>query len=177
MSWFSTSDAQGGVHDPAGLDYAKLWAHKEKTGTVVGYPGEAIPNDAVLSVDCDVLIPAALENAFTLQNAGSVKAKIVCEAANGPTTPGADRVRHEKGVLVVRDILANAGGVTVSYFEWVQGLQSFFWDSATVNQHLERIMRKSFADVYTAANDRKVDMRTGAYVVAVGRVAECLRLR
>ena len=178
MKLVAASDSKGGVQAPRGMDFAALSAHKEQTGSVVGFPGaEAIESDAVLLVDCEVLIPAALENAITLKNADRVRARIVAEAANGPTTPGADRILHEKGIMVVPDILANAGGVTVSYFEWVQGLQSFFWDATTVNGHLERIMRKSFADVYAVAQQRKVDLRVGAYVLAVGRVAECLRLR
>jgi glutamate dehydrogenase (NAD(P)+) len=128
-------------------------------------------------VDCDVLVPAALENSITMKNAANVKARIVAEAANGPTTPAADKILFEKEVMVIPDILANAGGVTVSYFEWVQGLQSFFWDEDTVNKHLERIMRKSFSDVHDAAKSKKADLRSGAYVVAVGRVAEALKLR
>jgi glutamate dehydrogenase/leucine dehydrogenase len=178
MKLVAVSDSRGAVHNPKGMDFAQLLAHKEKTGSVVGFAGAgSIEGDAVLTVDCDVLVPAALENAITLKNADKVRARIIAEAANGPTTPSADRILHEKGILVVPDILANAGGVTVSYFEWVQGLQSFFWDATTVNGHLERIMRKSFADVHAAATQRKVDLRAGAYMLGVGRVAECLRLR
>jgi glutamate dehydrogenase (NAD(P)+) len=178
MLLVAASDSKGGVYAANGLDCRKLLHHKEVTGSVVGFPGaDAIGAAEVLTVDCDVLIPAALENAITLENAPRVRARIIAEAANGPTTPGADQILHDKGITVVPDILANAGGVTVSYFEWVQGLQSFFWDADTVNGHLERIMRKSFFDVHTAATENKVDLRTGAYVVAVGRVAECLRLR
>jgi len=174
----AASDSKGGVHNPKGMDFAKLMAHKNETGSVVGFPGaDAIGSDDVLTVDCDVLVPAALENSITMKNAANVKARIVAEAANGPTTPVADKILFEKEVMVIPDILANAGGVTVSYFEWVQGLQSFFWDEDTVNKHLERIMRKSFADVHEAAKAKRADLRSGAYVVAVGRVAEALKLR
>jgi glutamate dehydrogenase (NAD(P)+) len=178
MKLVAASDSKGGVRSDKGMDFKALTAHKEKTGSVVGFPGsDAISSDDVLTVPCDVLVPAALENSITLKNVARVDAKIVAEAANGPTTPGADRVLFEKGTTVIPDILANAGGVTVSYFEWVQGLQSFFWDEDTVNKHLERIMRKSFADVHAAAQSKKADLRAGAYLVAVGRVAEAMKLR
>ena len=173
----AVSDSRGGIYDRKGLRLDLVNAAKDKKGTVTAARGQKITNEELLELPVDILVPAALEGAITRENAPRVKARIIAEAANGPTTPGADRVLHEKGILVVPDILANAGGVTVSYFEWVQGLQSFFWDATTVNGHLERIMRKSFADVHATATQRKVDMRAGAYVVGVGRVAECLRLR
>jgi glutamate dehydrogenase (NAD(P)+) len=153
-------------------------AHKEKTGTVQGYPeSESITNAQLLETECEVLIPAALENQITMQNASRIKTKILAEAANGPTTPGADDVLHKNGVFLIPDILANAGGVTVSYFEWVQGLYSFFWDENEVNKHLERKMTQSFREVHSVAARYKVHMRTAAYILAVGRVAEATRVR
>ncbi|MEE9180244.1 MAG: hypothetical protein V3U22_05050, partial [Vicinamibacteria bacterium] len=128
-------------------------------------------------LECDVLVPAALENQITLENAVSVNAKIVAEAANGPTTPGADEILHDKGVFIIPDILANAGGVTVSYFEWVQDMQGFFWDEGEVNQQLEKIMIRAFHEVSQSAEKHKVHNRIGAYVLAVGRVAEATKVR
>jgi glutamate dehydrogenase (NAD(P)+) len=172
------SDSRGGIRNSAGLDPAKVMAHKEKTGTVQGYPeSENISNSQVLETECEVLIPAALENQITMQNASRIKAKILAEAANGPTTPGADEVLHNNGIFLIPDILANAGGVTVSYFEWVQGLYSFFWDENEVNKHLERKMIQSFREVHSVASQYKVHMRTAAYILAVGRVAEATRVR
>ncbi len=142
-----------------------------------GFPGDSITSEAVLELKCDILVPAALENQITLSNAERVQAKIVAEAANGPTTPGADVVLHEKGVMVLPDILANAGGVTVSYFEWVQDLQELFWDEDDVNRRLEKVMVKAFADVYAKARDYQVDMRTAAYILAIDRVAIATRSR
>ncbi|MGH6631470.1 MAG: Glu/Leu/Phe/Val family dehydrogenase, partial [Burkholderiales bacterium] len=133
--------------------------------------------EAILEVECDILVPAALENQITLENAARVKAKIVAEAANGPTTPGADAVLHQKGVFVIPDILANAGGVTVSYFEWVQDLQELFWDEDEVNRKLEKMMVKAFKDVHATAKRYSADMRTGAYILAIGRVAEATSSR
>jgi glutamate dehydrogenase (NAD(P)+) len=131
----------------------------------------------VLEVPCDVLVPAALENQITLQNAEKVKARIVAEAANGPTTPDADLVLHNRGVMVIPDVLANAGGVTVSYFEWVQDLQELFWDEDDVNKRLERVMTKAFADVHAMAVKHNVELRTGAYILAIDRVANATRTR
>ena len=124
-----------------------------------------------------ILVPAALENQITLGNAAKIKTKMLAEAANGPTTPGADEVLHKSGVFLIPDILANAGGVTVSYFEWVQGLYSFFWDEGEVNRHLERKMTQAFREVLSVAARYKVNMRTAAYILAVGRVAEATRVR
>ncbi len=174
----AVSDSRGGILNKSGLDPKKVLAHKQKTGSVVGYPEcEAISNEAILELECDILVPAALENQLTMDNAASVKAKIVAEAANGPTTPGADEILHDKGVYVIPDILANAGGVTVSYFEWVQDLQGFFWDEDEVNRQMEKIMIKAFHEVAGSAEKHKVPNRAAAYVLAVGRVAEATRVR
>ena len=143
------SDSRGGVHNPRGIDPLRAMRYKERSGTVVGMPGASrISNDELLLLKCDILIPAALENVITLHNAEQIKAKIVAEAANGPTTPHADEVLSRKGVLVLPDILANAGGVTVSYFEWAQDLQGFFWQAQEVNSKLEFVMRRAFNDVH-----------------------------
>jgi glutamate dehydrogenase/leucine dehydrogenase len=172
------SDSQGGIRNTAGLDPGKVMAHKEKTGTVVGFPeSEKITNAQVLETECEVLVPAALENQITMENASRIRTKIVAEAANGPTTPGADEILHKNGVFTIPDILANAGGVTVSYFEWVQGLYSFFWDETEVNKHLERKMIQAFKEVLTVAQRYNVHMRTAAYILAVGRVSEATRVR
>jgi glutamate dehydrogenase (NAD(P)+) len=169
----AVSDSRGGILNRKGLDVAAVLEHKEKTGSVVGFPGtEPISGEAILEVECDVLVPAALENQITLENAARVKARIVTEAANGPTTPGADAILHQKGVFVLPDILANAGGVTVSYFEWVQDLQELFWDEDEVNRKLEKMMVKAFQEVHATAKRYTADMRTGAYILAIGRVAE-----
>jgi len=136
-----------------------------------------IPRDDVLTVDCDILLPAALENAITLANVGQVKAKIIAELANGPTTPGSDRVLADNGVFLVPDILANAGGVTVSYYEWVQDQYSFFWSESHINETLEQAMRTAFRGVHDTAHRYNTDMRTGAYILAVDRVAEATRVR
>jgi glutamate dehydrogenase (NAD(P)+) len=174
----AATDSKGGVYNSAGLDPQKLLAYKERTGTLAGYPeGEPINKQQVLELECEVLIPAALENQITGQNASKVRARIIAEAANGPTTPAADEILHKKGAFVIPDILCNAGGVTVSYFEWVQDLQAFFWDEGTINEHLERIMVRSFADVHRISTERKIDMRAAAYVLAVGRVSEATRTR
>jgi len=174
----AVSDSNGGILDRKGLDIPNVVAHKAKTGSVGGFPGaKPIAGEEVLELDCDVLIPAALENQITLANADRVKARIVAEAANGPTTPGADRILFEKGIVVIPDILANAGGVTVSYFEWVQDLQELFWDVEDVNRKLEKIMGKAFGDVHNSARDYKVDMRTGAYILAVDRVVKATEAR
>ena len=174
----AATDSKGGVYNSAGLDPAKLQSYKDRTGTLAGYPeGEPCSNQQVLEMECEILIPAALENQITAQNASKVRARIIAEAANGPTTPAADEILFKKGAFVIPDILCNAGGVTVSYFEWVQDLQAFFWDEGTVNEHLERIMVRSFADVHKIAVDKKVDMRAAAYCVAVGRVAEATNSR
>jgi glutamate dehydrogenase (NAD(P)+) len=174
----AVSDSQGGIHNSRGLDVVAVQSWKDAHRTVVGYPeAEPLTNEQVLELSCDILIPAALENQIHAGNAARVKARIVAEAANGPTTPTADDVLRDKGTFVVPDILANAGGVTVSYFEWVQGLSSFFWDEATINRHLEIIMKKAFAEVHETALSYKTDMRTAAYIRGVSRVADATRIR
>ena len=178
MKVIAVSDSKGGILNAKGLDIPKVIAYKEKTGSVTKFPGaKAISSDEVLELDCDVLVPAALENQITLANAHRVKARIVAEAANGPTTPGADRILFGNDILVIPDILANAGGVTVSYFEWVQDLQELFWDVEEVNRKLEKIMGQAFSDVHKSSQDYKVDMRTGAYILAVDRVAKATESR
>ena len=144
-----------------------------REGSLKNFPGaETISNDEVLRLDCDVLVPAALENQITSRNARDIRAKLIVEGANGPTTPEADAILRERGVILVPDILANAGGVTVSYFEWVQDLQSFFWSEHEINARLESIMKRAFNEVLTIRDERKVDMRMAAYLLAVRRVAE-----
>jgi glutamate dehydrogenase/leucine dehydrogenase len=172
------SDSRGGVFNSRGIDPLKAMRYKERSGTVVGMPGTSrISNDDLLTMKCDILIPAALENAITLNNVDQIKAKIVAEAANGPTTPHADEALARKGILLLPDILANAGGVTASYFEWVQDLQSFFWPAAEVNLKLESLMRRAFLEVYESMRKHRTHMRTGAYVLAVGRVADATLVR
>ncbi|HYX69478.1 MAG TPA: Glu/Leu/Phe/Val dehydrogenase [Terriglobales bacterium] len=174
----AVSDSQGGILNRKGLDVSALLEHKQKAGSVVRFPGaEAISSDQLLELECDILVPAALENRITLGNASRIKAKLVAEAANGPTTPGADQILHQRGIMVLPDILANAGGVTVSYFEWVQDLQELFWDEDKVNQRLEKVMVKAFDDVYATMQQYRTDMRTGAYILAIDRVATATRSR
>jgi glutamate dehydrogenase (NAD(P)+) len=172
------SDSRGGVFNSRGIDPLKAMRYKERSGTVVGMPGTSrISNDDLLTMKCDILIPAALENVITLNNADQIKAKIIAEAGNGPTTPHADEVLARKGIMVLPDILANAGGVTVSYFEWVQDLQSFFWSEAEVNAKLETVMKRAFMEVHETARKHRTHMRTGAYCLAVGRVADATLVR
>jgi glutamate dehydrogenase (NAD(P)+) len=174
----AVSDSKGGILNKKGLDVPALLTYKRKTGSVVNFPGtEAISSEAVLELPCDILVPAALENQITGANAARVQARIIAEAANGPTTPAADAILFKKGVLVLPDILANAGGVTVSYFEWVQDLQELFWDEDEVNKKLEKVMVKSFNDVLAMATTHNVDMRTGAFILAIDRVAMATRTR
>src|SRR5438067_4074429 len=175
----AVSDSRGGLVNRKGLDVNAVEAHKLETGSLEGFNGgaETIASDKVLELECDILVPAALENQITLENAARVRAKIVAEAANGPTTPGADAILYENDVLVLPDILANAGGVTVSYFEWVQDLQELFWDEDEVNRKLERIMVQAFEAVHAIAQKYKVDMRTAAYMLAVDRVAKATQSR
>ena len=174
----AVSDSRGGVINPKGLDVAGLITFKQETGTVAGFSGgERISNKDVLECECDVLVPAALEKVITRENAPRIRAKIIAEAANGPTLPEADQILFERGIMVLPDILANAGGVSVSYFEWVQDLQENFWEEDEVNERLRRKMVRAFRDTFEQARKYKTDMRHGAYVVAVGRVAEATKLR
>jgi glutamate dehydrogenase (NAD(P)+) len=167
------SDVGGGVYNPRGLSPVGLAAHHAETKTVAGYEGgEPVTNEELLELECDVLVPAALEEVLTADNAERVRARIVVEAANGPTTPEADEIFHERKVHVVPDILANAGGVTVSYFEWVQDLQAYFWTEDEVNARLRRVMEESYVAVLELAEDRKVTMRQAATILGVQRVAE-----
>src|SRR5207247_9049781 len=161
-----------------GFEPKAVQAQKAKEGTVVGFAGaDRIANNELLELKVDILLPAALENQITEENAPRIKPKILAEAANGPTTPDADPILHENGVFLIPDILANAGGVTVSYFEWVQDLANYFWTEDEVNQKLETIMRRSFADVVSIAEKNHVHNRTAAYMLGIGRVAEATRLR
>ncbi len=171
-------DSKSGVYSATGLDIQAALAHKEATGALHGLKNakEIAPND-VLEVDCDILCPSALENSITMANVGRVKAKIIAELANGPTTPGADRVFEDNDVMLIPDILANAGGVTVSYYEWVQDQYSFFWTESRINQTLEDTMGNAFHKVHQTAQRYDTDMRTGAYILAIDRVAEATRVR
>jgi glutamate dehydrogenase (NAD(P)+) len=171
-------DSKAGLYSESGIDIPAALRHKTETESLAGLGGtKAISPEDIVGVDCDILLPAALENAITLANVGQVKAKIIAELANGPTTPGADRVLADQGVLLVPDILANAGGVTVSYYEWVQDQYSFFWSEKQINETLEQAMRKAFNEVYQTAQRYGTDMRTGAYILAVDRVSEATRVR
>lgn len=174
----AVSDTRGGIYNEAGLDPAAVLRHKQERGTVVGYPqAQSVRVQDVLEIPCDILIPAATEGVITAANADRVQARIVSEAANGPTTPEADRILHNKGCLVVPDILANAGGVTVSYFEWVQDLQSFFWGVEEITQRLEMIMNRGFDAVMAKAEQYHCDMRLAANMLAISRVAEATQIR
>jgi glutamate dehydrogenase (NAD(P)+) len=167
------SDSRGGVYNAKGLDIAAATAYKNQNGRLTDFPGaEAVTNAELLTLPCDILIPAALEKQLTAQNADKVTAKLIAEAANGPTTPEADAIFVDNGVVVLPDIFANAGGVTVSYFEWVQALQAFAWSEDEVNSRLQTIMVRAFNDVYEIAQERKISMRTAALVLAVKRVVD-----
>jgi glutamate dehydrogenase (NAD(P)+) len=172
------SDRTGGYHNSNGIDVAAAIKHVREHRSLDGFKGgDAITNEELLTLDVDVLLPAALENVITSKNAGKIKARIICEGANGPTTAGADAILEEKGIFVIPDILANAGGVTVSYFEWVQDRGGYFWTEDTVNQRLTEIMTNSFGEVLKLSKQHKVNMRTAAYMVSISRVATVHRLR
>jgi len=174
----AVSDSKGGVFNPNGLNPWELIRFKEETGSVVGAPRtERISNEELLELECDILIPAALEKQITAKNAPRMKTKLIAEAANGPTTPEADEILTAKGTLIVPDILANAGGVTVSYFEWVQDLMAFFWTVDEINQKLEGIMQRSFRDVKRMADEYSVNMRVAANMLAIKRVADATLIR
>jgi glutamate dehydrogenase (NAD(P)+) len=174
----AVTDWKGGVQNPNGLDIPQMIEFSKQHKTIDGFPGgDPIENDQLFSLDVDVLVPAALENQITEENASTIKAKIVAEGANGPTTPDAHRMLHERGIFVIPDILANAGGVTTSYFEWVQDRHGYFWEEQEVNQRLEAKMMEAFHDVLQTSIKYKIDMRTAAYVVAINRVATVTRMR
>ena len=174
----AATDSHGGVYNEKGLSAAALHKHKAKGASLKTFrPGKSITNAQLLELPVDILVPAALENQITAANASKVKAKIIAEAANGPTTPTADSVLFKRGATVVPDILANAGGVTVSYFEWVQDFSSYFWDEEEVDRRLERSMVRAYRDVAAAAKRGRMSLRDAAYVVAVGRVADATRVR
>ena len=174
----AVQDHTGSIYQEAGLDVPALLAHVEKTGGVAGFNGaEKMADDAFWGVDCDILIPAALEQQITAENAGRIKARMVIEGANGPTTPQADDILAERNVLVVPDVIANAGGVTVSYFEWVQDFSSFFWDEDEINARLVKIMTTAFAGVWQVAQEKKVSLRTATFIVACQRILHTRELR
>jgi len=174
----AVSDTGGGIYNETGLDPVAVLRHKQERGSVTGFPrAQQVGVQDVLEVPCDILVPAATEGVLTAANAGRVLARIVAEAANGPTTPEADKILFDKGIVVVPDILANAGGVTVSYFEWVQDLQSFFWGVEEITQKLEVIMNRSFAAVAEKAEQYHCDMRLAANMLAISRVAEATQIR
>jgi glutamate dehydrogenase (NAD(P)+) len=178
MTIVAVSDKSGGSYNPKGLDLPDVLKHTQGKKLLHDYKNaEHITNDQLLTLDCEVLVPAALENVIDHENASQIKARIICEGANGPTTAAADKILNEKGIFVIPDILANAGGVTVSYFEWVQDRGGYFWDEETVNQRLERIMVRSFDEVTSMAQRHKLDNRIGAYMLAIDRVAAVHRLR
>ncbi len=174
----AVTDWKGGVFNEHGIDIEQLLAHSEQHRTVDGFSGgDPLPTDQVFGLDTDILIPAALENQITIENAPGIKARIIIEGANGPTTPDAHRNLHERGVFIVPDILANSSGVTTSYFEWVQDRYGYFWTLEEVNQRLERKMCEAFDDVLQTSLKFNVDMRTAAYIVAINRVATVTRMR
>lgn len=174
----AASDSRGGVYNKEGMEVAALRKHKEKTGSVAGFPGaKSMSNEELLETECTILIPAALENQITGKNAGKVKAKIMAEAANGPTTPEADDILYRNKILIIPDILANGGGVTVSYFEWLQNLRRDYWTEAEVNERLDKNITKAFLDVYDTHEKYSVNMREASTVLAVNRVVEAVKIR
>lgn len=178
MKVVAVSDIEGGIYNPNGLDIPSVFEHVATTKTVVGYEdADNITNSELLTIDCDILIPAALEGQITRYNADEVQAKFIVEAANGPTTPEADNILNDRGVIIVPDILANSGGVIASYFEWVQDLQAFFWDRDDVLDGLRRIMQKAYAETKQTAEEHRIDLRTAAQVKAIKRVADAIVTR
>ncbi|MDG5977822.1 Glu/Leu/Phe/Val dehydrogenase [Hydrogenophaga taeniospiralis CCUG 15921] len=174
----AVQDHGGTIYREAGLDVPSLLAHVSRVGSVAGFPhAEVIANDAFWEVPCDILIPAALEQQITEENAGRIQAKMVIEGANGPTTPQADDILHDRGILVLPDVIANAGGVTVSYFEWVQDFSSFFWSEDEINERLVKIMKGAFAAVWQVAEENKVSLRTATFIVACKRILHARDLR
>lgn len=174
----AVQDHTGSLYKSTGIDAVALLAHVAKTGGVGGFAeADSVTNEEFWNVESDILIPAALENQITEKNAGKIKTKIVVEGANGPTTTAADDILHDRGILVIPDVVANAGGVTVSYFEWVQDFSSFFWTEDEINQRLERVMREAFAAVWQVSSEQKVSVRTAAFIVACKRILEARELR
>ena len=172
------SDSRGGIHNPEGINVPAAIAHKQETGALSGFrDGDAITNEEIVLLECDVLAPCALEQVITSANADRVRARLIIEGANGPVTPDADEILEDKGVIVMPDILANAGGVVVSYFEWVQGLQEYFWKESEVNARLNDIMTRAFNETWQTHQQRGITMRTAAYGIAVNRVAEATMTR
>lgn len=172
------SDSKGGVYNLEGIDPVEVLAHKGKTGTVSNYPkAKSITNEDLLEMECDILVPAALEGVITKRNADNIKAKIIAEAANGPVNPEADDILYQRGVFVIPDILANCGGVTVSYFEWVQGLYGYFWNKEKVNSRLKELIVKAFNKILKLSQKEKVDNRTSAYICAISKVADTMKSR
>jgi glutamate dehydrogenase (NAD(P)+) len=172
------SDSTSGVYNANGIDVALALAHKQETGMLQGLRGtESVTNDELLLLDCDVLAPCALEQVITSENADKIKAKLICEGANGPTTPTADEILEDRGVMVLPDVLANAGGVVVSYFEWVQGLQEYFWKEHEVNARLNDITSRAFHETWATYEAKSTTMRLAAYGLAVQRVSEATMTR
>jgi glutamate dehydrogenase/leucine dehydrogenase len=172
------SDSKSGAYNPKGLDLEGLLNHKKETGSLEGFGGsETISNAELLALPCDILVPAALEKQIVEANAANIKARIIVEGANGPTTPEADKILYDNGIFVIPDVLANSGGVVVSYFEWVQGLQSFFWSEEEVNRQLKTVMNNAFNEVLEISQREKVNMRIAAYMLSVGRIAQAMTLR
>jgi glutamate dehydrogenase (NAD(P)+) len=174
----AVSDVRGGVYHEHGLDITKLLKHQRERNTISGFPeAEAITNADLLTLPCDILVPAALERQITVHNAGAIQCRILAEGANGPTTPEADEILRQRGIFVIPDILCNAGGVIVSYFEWVQDLQNYFWTETQINRRLKQVLIRAFRQVYAKVDHTQVDMRTAALMLGVGRVAEGERVR
>jgi len=170
------SDSSGGIYSPKGINPVKVYEHKKRTDSVINYEGcKNITNEELLETECDILIPAALENQITKENAGNIKTHLLAEGANGPTTPEASKILTEKGVFMIPDILANSGGVTVSYFEWVQNLHREHWTKEEVHRKLKYKMVKAFKDVFNAMKEHETDMRTAALMLGVGRVAKAIK--
>ena len=167
------SDYKGGVYNPLGLNPTALMRYKNEADTIAGYPGaDSITNDELLALDVDLLVPAAIEDQLTERNADAVRAKIIVEGANGPTTPEADRILTDRGILIVPDVLANSGGVTVSYFEWVQDIQAYFWTEDEVNMRMREIMERAYDETRTLAEEKNVRLRLAALAIGIGRVAD-----
>jgi glutamate dehydrogenase (NAD(P)+) len=178
MKVLAISDVTGGYYNPEGIDIEAAIAYRDSNGgTLEGFKAERISNEQLLELDVTVLVPAAMENQITADNADRIKAKVIVEGANGPTVANADEILNRKGIMVVPDILANAGGVTVSYFEWVQNRLGYFWTEERVNRRADRVMKTAFEAVYAASQKHNISMRIAAYVVSIGKVAEVEKLR